>query len=148
MNKLITSLACITMLSMSLMGAGHAAHAAGTGGGMGTAIPDTGATGTRTERIRETNGTGSNMMNQQGNTMMNQTTGTVRKGETMLKDAVGNGDNSTVSPLSNTTPTGRYRATSTTATTGNGNGSNWGWLGLIGLLGLAGMRSRSGERDR
>jgi MYXO-CTERM domain-containing protein len=156
LNKLITSLACGTVLSMSLLGAGNAANAAGTGGGMGSAIPDTGATGTRTERIRETNGTGSHMMNgtdtrmmnQQGNTMMNQTTGTMRKGETILKDAVRTGENNTVSPLS-TTPTGRYRATSTTTNnTDNDNGSNWGWLGLIGLLGLAGMRSRSGERDR
>ncbi|MBW4080031.1 WGxxGxxG-CTERM domain-containing protein [Paenibacillus sp. S150] len=71
----------------------------------------------------------------------------MRGNDTIMRDKVRTGDNSTVSPLSNTTPTGRYRATSTTTNT-DGNGSNWGWLGLIGLLGLAGMRSRSGERER
>ncbi|MNW04075.1 hypothetical protein D3C71_2001070 [compost metagenome] len=51
---------------MSLMGSGYAANAAGTGGGMGTSIPDTGANGMRTERIRETNGTGTHMLNGTG----------------------------------------------------------------------------------
>ncbi len=93
------------------------------------------------------NGTGTHLMNQ-GNTMMNQTTGTMRKGENMVRDAVTPGDNNRVSPLNNTTQTGRYRATATTNATDNDNDTNWGWLGLVGLLGLAGMRSRSGERDR
>ncbi|CAH1195799.1 hypothetical protein PAECIP111892_02107 [Paenibacillus auburnensis] len=149
MNKLITSLACGTVLSLSLLGSGYAANAAGTGGGMSTTIPDTGTTGTRTEGIREMNGTGTHLMNQ-GNNMMNQTTGSMRKGENMVRDAVTPGDNNRVSPLNNTTQTGRYRATSTTTNANNNddNDSNWGWLGLVGLLGLAGMRSRSTERDR
>ncbi|MNP80322.1 hypothetical protein D3C76_1783850 [compost metagenome] len=66
----------------------------------------------------------------------------------MMNNAVRGNDNSSVSPLSNNTQTGRYRATSTTTNTDNDRGSNWGWLGLIGLLGLAGMRNRSGERER
>ncbi|WP_052380478.1 WGxxGxxG family protein [Paenibacillus camerounensis] len=183
MNKLVTSLACGTLLSMSLMGSGYAANAAGTGGGMGASIPDTGRTGMQTERIRETNGTtgthmlngtGNRMMNQTGNTMrgtesrmnhngntmmnelersgdkmMNNATGTMRKGGNMVNNAVRGNDNSSVSPLSTSTETGRYRATSTTTSaTDNNRGSNWGWLGLVGLLGLAGMRSRSGERER
>ncbi|MHA6530239.1 WGxxGxxG family protein [Paenibacillus sp. BAC0078] len=122
MNKLITSLTCGTILSMSLLGVGNASTVTGDG---------------------------THMMNQQGNTMMNQTTGTMHRNETIVQDRVRYGDNTTVSPLSNTTPTGRYRTTSTTVpTTTTRTGSNWGWLGLIGLLGLAGMRSRSGERDR
>ncbi|MNU08609.1 hypothetical protein D3C72_2547310 [compost metagenome] len=74
----------------------------------------------------------------------------MRNGDNMVRDAGRTGNNSTVSPLNNTTQTGRYRATATTNATDNDNDTNWGWgwLGLIGLLGLAGMRSRSGERDR
>lgn len=122
MKKLITSLACGTVLSMSLLGVGNA-----------SAVTDT----------------NTRMMNQHGNTMMNQTTGTMQRNETIMQDKIRYGDNNTVAPLSNTTTNGRYRATSTTTpTTTTRTGSNWGWLGLIGLLGLAGMRSRSGERDR
>ncbi|MBY0012630.1 WGxxGxxG-CTERM domain-containing protein [Paenibacillus typhae] len=72
----------------------------------------------------------------------------MRRGGNMVNNAVRGNDNSTVSPLSNNTQTGRYRATSTTTNTDNDRGSNWGWLGLIGLLGLAGMRNRSSERER
>ncbi|CQR57480.1 WGxxGxxG family protein [Paenibacillus riograndensis] len=124
MKKLITTFACGTVLSMSLLGVGYASTATGTTG---------------------FDGTGTRMMNEQGNTMMNNTTGTTGTTGTMHNRA---GENYNVTPLSNNTHTGRYRATSTTTNTTTGRGSNWGWLGLVGLLGLAGMRSRSGERDR
>ncbi|MGN7761274.1 WGxxGxxG family protein [Paenibacillus sp. 22594] len=147
MNKLITSLACGTVLSMSLLGVGYASSASGTTGMGGTAPVYNGSS--TNDRMNNT-GTGTRMMNEQGNTMMNNTTGTLRNNDTIMRDKIRTGDNSTVSPLSNTTPTGRYRATSTTtnATDNDDNGSNWGWLGLVGLLGLAGMRSKSGERER
>ncbi|WP_025704826.1 WGxxGxxG family protein [Paenibacillus graminis] len=127
MNKLITSFACGTVLSMSLLGVGYASTASGTTG---------------------MDGTGNRMMNEQGNTMMNNTTGTGTTGTTGTMRNRG-GDNSTVSPLSNTTQTGRYRANATTANANdNDNDFDWGWLGLVGLLGLAGMRNKSGERER
>ncbi|OKP89874.1 hypothetical protein A3844_04230 [Paenibacillus helianthi] len=130
MNKLITSLACGTVLSMSLLGVGYASSASGTTGMGGTAPVY--------------NGSSTN------DHMMNNTTGTLRNNDTIMRDKIRTGDNTTVSPLSNTTTTGRYRATSTTtnATDNDNNRSNWGWLGLVGLLGLAGMRSKSGERER
>ncbi|WP_379161309.1 WGxxGxxG family protein [Paenibacillus sp. sgz5001063] len=143
MNKLITSLACGTVLSMSLLGVGYASNASGTAGMGGTAPIYNGSS------TNDRMGTGTRMMNEQGNTMLNNTTGTLRNNDTIMRDKVRTGDNSTVSPLSNTTQTGRYRATSTTTNaTDNDNGSNWGWLGLVGLLGLAGMRNRSSERER
>ncbi|KAI7252020.1 hypothetical protein KC345_g11521 [Hortaea werneckii] len=131
LKKLITSLACGTVLSMSLLGVGYASTAAGTSG-MGGTAPVINSTTT------------DNRMGNMGNTMMNQTTGTMHKNETIMRDKIRTGDNSSVSPLNNTTPTGIYRAQSTTDD--NDNNSNWGWLGLLGLLGLVGMRSRSGER--
>ncbi|OKP97492.1 WGxxGxxG family protein [Paenibacillus sp. P46E] len=147
MNKLITSLACGTVLSMSLLGVGYASSASGTTGMGGTAPVYNGSS--TTDRMTNT-GTGTHMMNEQGNTMMNNTTGTLRNNDTIMRDKIRTGDNTTVSPLSGTTTTGRYRATSTTtnATDNDNNRSNWGWLGLVGLLGLAGMRSKSGERER
>ncbi|WNS43888.1 WGxxGxxG family protein [Paenibacillus sp. MMS20-IR301] len=143
MNKLITSLACGTVLSVSLLGAGYTASAAGTMG-MDGRVPSTNSTTTdsRMSNMGSMDGRSTQMMNSRGNTMMNQTTGTMHRNETIMKDKIRTGDNSSVSPLSNSTPTGVYRAQSTT----NGNGSGWGWLGLLGLLGLAGMRNRSGER--
>ncbi|WP_042216621.1 WGxxGxxG family protein [Paenibacillus borealis] len=150
MNKLITSLACGTVLSMSLLGAGYTSAAAGTTG-MGSTAPVTNSTTSDTRmgtmgNMGNMDGRSTPMTNGRGNTMMNQTTGTMHKTETIMKDKIRTGDNSSVSPLNNTTPTGIYRAQSTT--TDNNNGSNWGWLGLLGLLGLVGMRSRSGERER
>lgn len=145
MNKLITSLACGTVLSVSLLGAGYTASAAGTTGMGGTApVINSTTTDNRMGNMDNMDGinTRDRMMNSRGNTMMNQTTGTMHRNETIMKDKIRTGDNSSVSPLSNSTPTGIYRAQSTTA----GNGSGWGWLGLLGLLGLVGMRSRSGER--
>jgi MYXO-CTERM domain-containing protein len=135
LKKLITSLACGAVLSMSLLGTGYASTAAGTAG-MGGTAPVINSTNTDNRM--------GNMGNT-GNTMMNQTTGTMHKNETIMKDKIRTGDNSTVSPLSNSTSTGNYRAQSTT--TDNNKNSNWGWLGLLGLLGLVGMRSRSGERN-
>lgn len=88
------------------------------------------------------------MMDSRGNTLMNETRDSMHKTENIMRDKVRTGDNSSVSPLSNSTPTGRYRAQSTTTANTTNNRSNWGWLGLLGLLGLAGMRSRTGERDR
>ncbi|UQZ32838.1 hypothetical protein C2I18_04245 [Paenibacillus sp. PK3_47] len=162
MNKLITSLACTTVLSMSLLGVGSAAHAAGTGGGMGSAVPDTGATGMNTERTHMLNGTGNGTGNGNGtgtgigtrvNNMMDRTTGTVnRTTDNILGGDRNNrtGDNHGVSPLSNNNNNnnnnGRYRATA--ANNNNDDGMDWGWLGLIGLLGLAGMRNKSSERER
>lgn len=150
MNKLITSLACGTVLSMSLLGAGYTSAAAGTTG-MGGTAPVTNSTTSDTRmgtmgNMGDMDGRSTPMTNGRGNTMMNQTTGTMHKNETIMKDKIRTGDNSSVSPLNNTTPTGIYRAQSTTGD--NDNGSNWGWLGLLGLLGLVGMRSRSGERER
>ncbi|WP_052416658.1 WGxxGxxG family protein [Paenibacillus sp. FSL R5-0912] len=151
MNKLITSLACGTVLSMSLLGAGYTSAAAGTTG-MGGTAPVTNSTtsdtrmGTMGNNMGNMDGRSTPMMNGRGNTMMNQTTGTMHRNETIMRDKIRTGDNSSVSPLNNTTPTGIYRAQSTTDD--NDNGSNWGWLGLLGLLGLVGMRSRSGEHER
>ncbi|MOA50336.1 hypothetical protein D3C78_1733410 [compost metagenome] len=100
---------------------------------------------------------------------MNGTTGTMNQNESIMRDKIRTGENyrpntyntnnynegnntrdnynrNTVSPLSNTTTDGKYRATSTTTNGTTNRGSNWGWLGLLGLLGLVGMRSRSDER--
>ncbi|WP_254075348.1 WGxxGxxG family protein [Paenibacillus tritici] len=148
MNKLITSLACGTVLSMSLLGAGDISAAAG---GMSTTTPP-GMNSTTTDGRMGNMGNMGNMddrtMDNRGNTLMNETRDSMHKTENIMKDKIRTGDNSSVSPLSNNTTTGRYRAQSTTATDNNDNRSNWGWLGLLGLLGLAGMRSRTGERDR
>ncbi|KWX70847.1 hypothetical protein AML91_25695 [Paenibacillus jilunlii] len=137
---MLTSFACGTVLSMSLLGVGYASTASGTTGAVGT---------------------GTRMMNEQGNTMMNNTTGTgtagfgttgttgTGTGTTGTTGTMRNrgGDNNNVSPLSNTTQTGRYRANATTTNAAdNDNDFDWGWLGLVGLLGLAGMRNKSGER--
>lgn len=78
--------------------------------------------------------------------MMNQTTGTMNRNDTITGDRNRVGDNSPVSPLANNNQTGRYRATATTGGDNNNDNGNWGWLGLIGLLGLAGMRNKSTER--
>lgn len=146
MNKLITSLACGTVLSMSVMGASYASSANGSASLGGIPAVTTGT--------------------MDGN-LMNGTTGTLNTNESIMRDKIRTNDsyreyynntnrgnyntnnyNNTVSPLANTTPTGRYRTTSTTTNNANTNrGSNWGWLGLLGLLGLVGMRSRSGERN-
>ncbi|WP_052092246.1 WGxxGxxG family protein [Paenibacillus sp. FSL H7-0357] len=158
MKKLITSLACGTVLSISLLGAGNAANAAGTAG-MGSAVPDTGMNGLKTEnrtenRTGNTMGnmgtrTGAPMLNQEDNTLMNRTTGTTHRNDSIMNDRIRTGTNDTLTQYPDTSRGTKYRATSTTtAATTNGRGSNWGWLGLLGLLGLAGMRSRSGERDR
>lgn len=147
MNKLITSLTCGTILSMSLLGANYTSAAVGTTG-MGGTSPAVNSTATdgRMNNMGNMDATRDRMTNGRGNTMMNQTTGTMHRNETIMRDKVRTGDNSSVSPLSNSTPTGNYRAQSTTGD--NDNNSNWGWLGLLGLLGLVGMRSRSGERER
>ncbi|WP_150266173.1 WGxxGxxG family protein [Paenibacillus tepidiphilus] len=162
MNKLITSLACGTLLSMSLMGVGFAESAAGT---MGNTVPDTGARGGQgvvnnlTNDAHRMYNEGTGRLNQAGNNMMNQVTGTGNRTDNIMRDKVRTGDNNNgVSPLSttndngryrtnNTTDNGRYRANATTNNNDNDNG-NWGWLGLIGLLGLAGMRNRSVDRER
>ncbi|WP_405168619.1 WGxxGxxG-CTERM domain-containing protein [Paenibacillus sp. FSL H3-0286] len=157
MNKLITSLACGTVLSMSLMGASYASNAVGSAALGGIPAANTGMDGTA-EHTR--------MMNTEGN-LMNGTTGTLNQHESIMKDKIRIDDNyrpnnyntdnyndtrnnyrtnSTVNPATNTTQTGKYRATSTTTNAATNKGSNWGWLGLLGLLGLAGMRSRSDER--
>ena len=145
MNKLITSLACGTVLSMSLMGASYASNAIGSAALGGIPNATTGMDGT----VNNTR-----MMNTEGN-LMNGTTGTMNQHESIMRDKIRTGDNytrdnynrNTVTPLSNTTTDGRYRATSTTTNTGTTRkGTNWGWLGLFGLLGLVGMRSRSNER--
>ncbi|MEK3879200.1 WGxxGxxG family protein [Paenibacillus sp. FSL H8-0122] len=157
MNKLITSLACGTVLSMSLLGAGDISAAAP--GGMTTTIPGVMSTTAPGMHSTTTDGRMGNMgnmgnlddrmMDSRGNTMMNETRDSMHKTESIMKDKIRTGDNSSVSPLSNNNTTGRYRAQSTTTTANNDNrSSNWGWLGLLGLLGLAGMRSRTGERDR
>ncbi|MNO56140.1 hypothetical protein D3C76_466500 [compost metagenome] len=147
MNKLITSLACGTVLSMSLLGVGYASTASGTTGMGGTSPVYNGSAAN--DRMTNMGTTGTRMMNEQGNTMMNNTTGTLRNNDTIMRDKVRTGDNTTVSPLANTTQTGRYRATATTTNAAdNDNDFDWGWLGLVGLLGLAGMRNRSGERER
>ncbi|MEK5026697.1 WGxxGxxG family protein [Paenibacillus sp. FSL M7-1046] len=155
MKKLITSLACGTVLSMSLLGAGHAVNAAGTGG-MGSAVPDTGMNGLKTEnRTGNTMSdmgtrTGGPMLNQEDNTLLNRTTGTTHNNDSIMNDKMRTGTNGTTTQYPDASRGTKYRATSTTtaATNNDGNRSNWGWLGLVGLLGLAGMRSRSGERDR
>jgi len=116
LEKLMATLACSAVLSMSLAGAGYAESAAGTVG----VYTNDGVTGNVTRGYNTTYPTG---------TYTNDGTMTNRAG--------------TVAPL-NTTRTGTYRATSTTATTTRG--SNWGWLGLLGLFGLVGMRSRTGDR--
>lgn len=145
MNKLITSLACGTVLSMSIMGASYASNAVGSAALGGIPNANTGMDGT----VNNTR-----MMNTEGN-LMNGTTGTMNQHESIMRDKIRTGENytrdnynrNTVTPLSNTTTDGRYRATSTTTNTGTTKrGSNWGWLGLFGLLGLVGMRSRSEER--
>ncbi|MNO55380.1 hypothetical protein D3C76_458700 [compost metagenome] len=160
MNKLITSLACSTVLSMSIMGASYASNATGTAALGGIPNANTGMDGS----VNNTR-----LMNTEGN-LMNGTTGTMNQHESIMKDKIRTGDNyrpntyntnnyndgnytrdnynrNTVTPLGNTTPDGKYRATSTTTNTGTtSRGSNWGWLGLLGLLGLVGMRSRSDER--
>jgi MYXO-CTERM domain-containing protein len=156
-NKLITSLACCTVLSMSVMGASYASHAIGSAALGGVPAANTGMDG---------NANHTRMINTNSN-LMNGTTGTVNQHENLIKDKIrpddhyrpsnynsnsydqGNYNNDgRVAPLSNTTPTGKYRATSTTTNTAGttSRGSNWGWLGLFGLLGLVGMRSRSDER--
>jgi len=148
-NKLITSLACGTVLSMSIMGASYA-NPIGSAALGGIPNANTGMDGT----VNNTR-----MMNTEGN-LMNGTTGTMNQNESIMRDKIRTGENyrpntyntnnynrNTVAPLSNTTTDGRYRATSTTTNTGTtSRGSNWGWLGLLGLLGLVGMRSRSDER--
>lgn len=170
MNKLITSLACGTVLSMSLMGASYASNDIGSAALGGVPNANTGMDGTNHNR----------MMNTEGN-LMNGVTGTVNQTENIMRDKIrttndnyrtrGTGTNnnqrnnswdnnttnnyirdntntnSQMSPMANTTPAGRYRATSTTTNNdNNGRTSNWGWLGLFGLLGLLGMRSKSEER--
>ncbi|OMD43520.1 MULTISPECIES: hypothetical protein [Paenibacillus] len=159
MNKLITSLACCTVLSLSVMGASYA-NPIGSAALGGIPNANTGMDGT----VNNTR-----MMNTEGN-LMNGTTGTMNQHESIMRDKIRTGENynrnnyhnnnyntenytrdnynrNTVTPLSNTTTDGRYRATSTTTNTGTtSRGSNWGWLGLFGLLGLVGMRSRSDER--
>lgn len=170
MNKLLTSLACGTVLSMSILGVGFAENASGMSmGGSGGMTTRTAPTPTYTnDRVgnMDTNNYMDRMVNQAGRDLTNTMTGTVRKTENIMDDKVRTdnyrtndyrtnnyrtnnyrNDNSTVSPLSNATPTGRYRATSTTTNNDNDNNNgNWGWLGLIGLIGLAGMRNRSSER--
>ncbi|SET62263.1 WGxxGxxG family protein [Paenibacillus sp. NFR01] len=160
MNKLLTSLACGTVLSMSILGVGFAENASGMsmGGSGGMTTRNAPAPTYTNDRVgnMDTNNYMDRMVNQAGRDMTNTMTGTVRKTENIMDDKVRTdnyrtnnyrNDNSTVSPLSNATPTGRYRATSTTANNDNDNNNgNWGWLGLIGLIGLAGMRNRSSER--
>lgn len=176
MNKLITSLACGTVISMSIMGASYASPAIGTASLGG--IPE--VTSTMDGNMGNTR-----MMNNNGN-LMNGTTGTMNQNESIMKDKIrtngnngystnnnnnnqrnNNWDNYTngymwdntntntnnrVSPMANITPAGRYRTNSTTTGTTNNNndnnrGSNWGWLGLFGLLGLVGMRNRGSENN-
>lgn len=133
MKKLVTSLVCGTVLSMSLLGSGYASSAAdmtGLGNNQGRA-------GTTTNGGLGTMGTDTRA-NPVGNTMNGMT---------------GTRNNNTVSPLTNNNNragngtgagTGNFRATATNA---NRNaGFDWGWLGLAGLLGLAGMRSGTRER--
>jgi len=159
LKKLITSLACCTVLSMSLLGVGYASNASGTAGMGGTTQGTTGTYGTGNyptnrdgnllNRAEDAVNRGVGTMERGVNRMTN--TGTTRTpvNDTIMTDKYRSYNNGTTSPISNDRVTGRYRATSTTTgTTTNNNGSNWGWLGLVGLLGLAGMRSRreSGER--
>lgn len=154
MNKLITTIACGTVLSMSLLGASDISAAPGgmtttTPGVMSTSAP--GMNTTTDGRMGNMGNMGNmddRMMDNRGNTLMNETRDSMHKTENIMRDKVRTGDNSSVSPLSNNNTTGRYRAQSTTTNNNNDNRSNWGWLGLLGLLGLAGMRSRTGERDR
>lgn len=161
-NKLITSLACSTVLSLSIMGASYASTAVGSAALGGIPNANTGMDGTA-DNTR---------MNTEGN-LMNRTTGPVRPypdesirkvpnqgSQTRDNYTRGNynpNSTSNVAPIGNTTTNtntntnantnGRYRATSLTDNTSNTNrSSNWGWLGLLGLVGLAGMRSRSDER--
>ncbi|NUU62471.1 WGxxGxxG family protein [Paenibacillus agri] len=131
MNKLITSLICTAALSITLLGTGYTAEAAGVDG-VGDTTRNTGTIRNDANRLHP-NGS-----------MINGTTGTGRSNSNILDNNVRTEDNHRVAPLSTTNQNGTYRATSTTST---GNGSNWGWLGLIGLLGLAGMRNRTGERN-
>ncbi|WP_410514559.1 WGxxGxxG family protein [Paenibacillus sp. BR2-3] len=121
MNKLITSLVCGTVLSMSLVGASYASTASGTTDLDGTTP---GRNGTTTNGGLGTMGTGNRMTNPIRNMDRN--------------------NNNTVSPLSNNNRNGNYRATATT-NADRDNDVDWGWLGLLGLLGLAGMRSRTKE---
>jgi MYXO-CTERM domain-containing protein len=140
---------------MSIMGASYASNAIGSAALGGIPNANTGMDGS----VNNTR-----LMNTEGN-LMNGTTGTMNPHESIMRDKIRTGENynrnnyntenytrdnynrNTVTPLGNTTPDGRYRATSTTTNTGTtSRGSNWGWLGLFGLLGLVGMRSRSDER--
>ncbi|MDT3426442.1 MYXO-CTERM domain-containing protein [Paenibacillus forsythiae] len=116
-KKLMASLACSAVVSMSLMGAGYADHVSAAAERSVT-ISGTEMTANRT--VYPT-GTGTTYTND--NTINGRTDGTV-------------------TPLG-TTRTGTYRAANTAPRT---NYSNWGWLGLLGLFGLVGMRNRSGER--
>jgi MYXO-CTERM domain-containing protein len=137
------------------MGASYASNAIGTAALGGIPNANTGMDGS----VNNTR-----LMNTEGN-LMNGTTGTMNPHESIMRDKIRTGENynrnnyntenytrdnynrNTVTPLGNTAPDGKYRATSTTTNTGTtSRGSNWGWLGLFGLLGLVGMRSRSDER--
>ncbi|MFD1773003.1 WGxxGxxG family protein [Paenibacillus rhizophilus] len=130
MKKLMASLACSAVLSMSLMGVGYASNATETVGMEGTAFHGTGTndgmTGNMYRGDGVTNPTGIGNMRTNDNTI----TGAGRT-------------DTTVTPLANTTRTGNYRATA--ANNNRNNNVDWGWLGLIGLLGLAGMRNKSRE---
>ncbi|GGG03804.1 hypothetical protein GCM10010912_55710 [Paenibacillus albidus] len=141
MNKLITSLACCTVLSMTLMGASYASPASVTGmGGTTQGKMDTNDGITNNGTVNNPLGNDNRMTTPDGN-MMNGTTGTMNRNN--------RGDDYRISPLTTAGPNGNYRARATTGATNNGNdnGANWGWLGLVGLLGLAGMRNRStGDR--
>lgn len=83
MNKLITSLACGTVLSMSLMGASYASNAVGSAALGGIPAANTGMDGTA-EHTR--------MMNTEGN-LMNGTTGTMNQHESIMKDKIRIDDN-------------------------------------------------------
>lgn len=147
MKKMMISLACSTLLSMSIAGAGFAASTGGMGANnTGTMNQDGGILGRGADTI---NRAGDNTMNRMtgttnttGTTGTNGTYGTTGYGT----NGVNNGNNGNYR-TNNTTRNGNgnYRAN---AANNNDNDMDWGWLGLLGLIGLAGMRNRNKEPQR
>ncbi len=168
MNKLITSLACGTVLSMSIMGASYASSPTGTAALGG--IPE--VTTATMDGNMDGNMGNARMMNNNGN-WMNGTTGTMNKNESIMKDKIRTNDNyrpngystnnynqrnndwdnytngymwdntntntnNKVSPMAGITPAGRYRATSTTVNNTGTTNRGSNW-GWLGLFGLLGL---------
>lgn len=88
MNKLITSLACGTVLSMSIMGASYA-NPIGSAALGGIPNANTGMDGT----VNNTR-----MMNTEGN-LMNGTTGTMNQHESIMKDKIRTGKIIDLTPI-------------------------------------------------